>query len=437
MLSEDQILSLAPDESSKKSGRELASAAKWVRREVGTRALWGECQGSGKKPYQTQVDLTNIAFKCTCPSRKFPCKHGLGLMLLYTRDKKGFAEAAEPAWVQEWLDKRLEREEKKVEAKERDKEKPADPIAQAKREENRVRRIESGIADLRLWVNDLVRNGLANIPAKDPGYFETMAKRLVDAQAGGLAGMVRSLAGINFYQDGWQNLFLDQLVRIYLVLEGFSRLDNHPASLQEEIKSLIGYTQNQEALRNSDGTRDDWFVLAKRTEKEDNLTIERNWLYGLNSKRYALVLQFYVGSQLPEVNLVPGTCLDAELVYFKGVSPIRALIRQQHGVKPQPHINGYGNWTEALTAAGERYAVNPWLNELPVIIDQIVPQRIGNDWVLKDNTGKGVRITPGFVQPWQLLAVSGGEPVNIFALGREHSFEPMGVWTRDHYIIFE
>jgi uncharacterized Zn finger protein len=199
-FSEEQILSMAPDESSKKSGKELANASKWVKREISERALWGECQGSGKLPYQTQVDLINVAFKCSCPSRKFPCKHGLGLLLLYARDKKIFSSAAEPDWVTGWLDKRGERDEKKSEKKE--KEKKIDPTAHAKRQENRLKRVEDGMMELRLWIKDIVRNGLLNIPGKDSSYFETMSKRTVDAQAPGLAAMIRSLQGTNFFHEG-------------------------------------------------------------------------------------------------------------------------------------------------------------------------------------------------------------------------------------------
>ena len=98
-LSEDQILALAPDEPSKKAGKDLAGAAKWVSKGGNDTALWGECQGSGSKPYQTQVDLANIAFKCSCPSRKFPCKHGLGLLLYNARQPKDFTVTQMPAWV--------------------------------------------------------------------------------------------------------------------------------------------------------------------------------------------------------------------------------------------------------------------------------------------------------------------------------------------------
>ena len=97
----DQVLSLAPDSSSAKSGRELSSPGKWVgfARSADESALWGECQGSGRLPYQTQIDLSGgtPTFKCTCPSRKFPCKHGLGLFLMYAARPEAFAAAVRSA----------------------------------------------------------------------------------------------------------------------------------------------------------------------------------------------------------------------------------------------------------------------------------------------------------------------------------------------------
>ena len=95
-LSEDQILALAPDDPSRKSGKDLSAPAKWVSKGANEAALWGECQGSGSKPYQTQVDLSNLAFKCSCPSRKFPCKHGLGLLLMRARQPKEFSQTNPP-----------------------------------------------------------------------------------------------------------------------------------------------------------------------------------------------------------------------------------------------------------------------------------------------------------------------------------------------------
>jgi uncharacterized Zn finger protein len=119
-LTEQQVLALAPDSSSAANGKKLMSASKWVSSGKNAQALWGECQGSGSKPYQTQIDLSDFASKCSCPSRKFPCKHALGLLLFAAADAQKIAEAAPPDWVSAWLDKRtataIKKEEKAAES---------------------------------------------------------------------------------------------------------------------------------------------------------------------------------------------------------------------------------------------------------------------------------------------------------------------------------
>ncbi|WP_343979461.1 SWIM zinc finger family protein, partial [Streptosporangium amethystogenes] len=101
----DQVLALAPDASSQKAAGTISSPRKWSGTGVTADAVWGECAGSGSKPYRACVDLSEPAYRCTCPSRKFPCKHALGLLLLWSAD--GVPAAEEVAdWVGEWLDGR-------------------------------------------------------------------------------------------------------------------------------------------------------------------------------------------------------------------------------------------------------------------------------------------------------------------------------------------
>ena len=73
----------------------------------------GALPGKRENLYQTVIDLNDIAFKCSCPSRKFPCKHGLGLLLLYARQPDQFTQAKSREWVTAWLAKRTEKAEKK------------------------------------------------------------------------------------------------------------------------------------------------------------------------------------------------------------------------------------------------------------------------------------------------------------------------------------
>lgn len=59
------VIALAPDEAFCQ-GRAWSDVTRKVARFGGNAAAaWGECQGSGAKPYQTQADLIGPAFRCS------------------------------------------------------------------------------------------------------------------------------------------------------------------------------------------------------------------------------------------------------------------------------------------------------------------------------------------------------------------------------------
>ena len=82
--SADSVLALASDDASRRAAATLARPAPWDGAGAAGDLVWGQCAGSGKNPYQVIVDLTGPAFKCSCPSRKFPCKHALAVLLLWS-----------------------------------------------------------------------------------------------------------------------------------------------------------------------------------------------------------------------------------------------------------------------------------------------------------------------------------------------------------------
>ncbi|MER6311094.1 SWIM zinc finger family protein, partial [Streptomyces sp. NPDC001657] len=108
----DQVLALAPDEASRRAGGKLAAPGPWSETGADGSAVWGLCKGSGKKPYQAVVDVQGPAFKCSCPSRKFPCKHALGLLLLWAGGEGAVAAGEPPQWAGEWLAARRVRAER-------------------------------------------------------------------------------------------------------------------------------------------------------------------------------------------------------------------------------------------------------------------------------------------------------------------------------------
>jgi len=430
-LTEDQILTLAPDEASKKSGRDLANPSKWVSKAANDEAIWGECQGSGSKPYQTQIDVSNIAFKCSCPSHKFPCKHGLALLLLYARQKNSFAKTDSPNWVAEWLSKRTEKQEKKVTKEDT----PVDEVAQAKRLQARQQKVSDGISDLRLWLKDIVRNGILNMPEKGTIWFENMAKRMVDAQAPGLANMIRALGETNFYAEDWQTDFTNQLISIYLIAEGYNQKDSLSDLLKQDIFNQIGFTQNQEELKAKTGIQDTWLVLAKQITEVDALTTERNWLYGTETGQYALVLQFIVRGQGGQLTLTPGMFIRAELVFFPSTSPIRAILKQQPATTAINKVNGFPGWAEIAETEACICSELPVRSDRPFIIQKVKPVKYNNHWWLQDSNYNMMRMKHENKIIWKLLSLSGGTAIDMTVIGKEDQFEPVGVWHNHEYII--
>src|SRR5687767_9956805 len=158
----EQIIALAPDASSAKAGRTLATATKWQDVGYDNRAVWGECQGSGAKPYQTAIDVNEPAFKCSCPSRKFPCKHSLGLFLLFASSSPAFKVDSPPAWVSEWVSKREQQKQQRETRAAKKAEPEVDEATQARRDSQRAKRaldreakVDAGLQELELWLRDL------------------------------------------------------------------------------------------------------------------------------------------------------------------------------------------------------------------------------------------------------------------------------------------
>src|SRR5271154_6280766 len=102
-----KIEALAPDQAALDAARKLLKPATWPTLGCDDAGIvWGEAQGSGAAPYRVIVSELDAGYKCPCPSRKFPCKHGLALMWLRAEGKVPFATAPLPEWVKDWLARR-------------------------------------------------------------------------------------------------------------------------------------------------------------------------------------------------------------------------------------------------------------------------------------------------------------------------------------------
>ncbi|MEW2256179.1 SWIM zinc finger family protein [Streptomyces sp. NPDC047869] len=433
----DQVLALAPDAASRKAGSRLGTAGPWSGAGSGEGTVWGLCKGSGSRPYQTVVDLadaTGPGYKCSCPSRKFPCKHALGLLLLWAEGDGSVPVATEPPdWAGQWLSGRRERaEDRRAGGDGGAASGSADPEAARRRAERRAERVTAGATELEQRLADLLRGGLAAAEQAGYGLWDETAARMVDAQAPGLAARVRELGAIPASGPGWPARLLEESALLHLLDQGWLRRDRLPDALAATVRARLGLP----AAPDGPPLRDRWLVLAQYDTSDAKLTTRRIWLHGADSGLTRLLLSYGAAGRAPELSLPVGLALDADLSRFPGAGQVRAALGEQYAPPAPTALRPPGGTTaEAAAHYGEALRGDPWLDSVPVTLDRVVPVQdpeSGGAWQLADAEDdsalpltEAFRTRPGL---WRLVALSGGAPVRVFGECGHRGFTPLTAW---------
>lgn len=401
----ESALALAPDAASAAAGRGLATAAKWVSLGTDGAAVWGEAKGSGAKPYQVAIDLGEPAFKCSCPSRKFPCKHGLGLLLMFIQG--ACPNGNTPDFAKEWLKKREAKATKPKETA------PPDPAAQAKRAERRQERVAAGLEEVGRWLRDTVRQGLASQAVQNRSHYESVAARMVDAQAPGIARRLREMAATVNSGEGWQERLANQLAMLHLIVEGYGRREELPEPICEELAIAVGFAPRKEELPTELRVHDRWSVVGQRLLQEERIAVQRSWLYGERTGRWAMVLAFSAANAPFDPLLVPGTAFEGPLAFYPGSQGLRALPVERTPAPFSPPLpTGLEEFADLLARA-------PWTEVGPITLTEA--SLTGPPWEVA-----GLTIVPSF-QPWRWLAVTGGNPATVFGEWDGSRFYPLSI----------
>ncbi|GHE77828.1 hypothetical protein GCM10017786_04200 [Amycolatopsis deserti] len=413
-----RVLALAPDAGAARAARGLANPRTWSDLGSTSSLVWGKCQGSARSPYQVTVDLTEPSFRCTCPSRKFPCKHGLALLLMWAAGDGSVAEDAGPA---DWVAPAAPR---------KDPAKP-DPEAQARRLAERESLMSAGIDDFELWLHDLVRQGLATARRQPPGFWDTAAARLVDAQLPGLADRVRAAGAEVHARADWAPHLLGELGRWYLAVRAWRRRAELDEAALGDLRTVLGWARRRDEI--GDRVTDRWWVVGLSQEEDERLLSQRTWLYGERTGETVVLLDFAAAGQALKVAHVLGSVVDGEIARYPGGSPRRALLTgDEHKVTPGSGLPHATDVRTALAQAAGWLAGNPWLRRVPLALAgmTVVP---GEPPLLVDADGTALTLAPD-TDVWQLLALSGGHPVPVFGEWIDERLHPLSVQVEDRLV---
>lgn len=441
------VQNLAPDQASLNAAKKLLKPAKWpLRQQLASRELaWGHCQGSGANPYYIVIDTTNHGYKCSCPSRKFPCKHVLALMWQYADDETVFTTAEPPQWINEWLSRRRNKPtDSGAESRENRKQgkgarielaSDSDSITPAtsdsKKQSAAAKRaikaradtdklISAGLKEYEQWLNDQLRTGLLHFLDHARERCRNISARLVDAKATTLAARLDELPGklMHIPRDNQLRVATNELGKIAALVRAWQVNPN-----AKDVRRAISSAENRDHILNAADTiyqQGIWQVVAEQIEsRRDGLISHATWLSYLGeltdngndqhqstlriaqSKEtrpvpiipFALLQDYYPASSgRRDSHTVLGSCLFANIAYYPGRYPLRAVCAtqqpfdeemtsamatlahhskaystvdihsaQQHIYLPKSLFDFYHGYQQALAA-------QPWLEAVPFLL---------------------------------------------------------------------
>lgn len=397
---------LATDQASLKAAAGLAKPGKWSGVGISDDGalIWGECAGSGANPYRVMADLRDMGSKCTCPSRKFPCKHALALFWLRAEAIIPFVASETPEWVGEWLARRRStggapRSTAPAAAKNLDaaRSMEAETVpdakaaarrdsASAKRTEDTERLILDALSALEQWIGDQLRLGLGGFVDDVAARCRRIAARLVDGKAAALAGHVDEMPARLLALPVGDRVrgATVELARALLLARAF-RADPRNAELRRAVASA----ESRETLLADPATTrvtSAWEVLAERVRtRRDGLVSQTTWLLNLTAgPRFAMLLDFFPASAGRRSSaFTPGEQFVGELLFYPARMPLRALLIQREAAlvdgTPLDWPVPDGSFEDALTAP---LLAEPWATERPVLLPsgRIGFDRAGAPW---------------------------------------------------------
>lgn len=398
----DTVQALAPDQASVNAAKKLLSKSKWplLGQDPSVNSIWGQCQGSGSKPYLTMVDVVDHGYKCTCPSRKFPCKHVLALMWQFADAASNFAEGQPPDWVQDWLGRRKRSSDNKQEAGgdagNTDKKKLSldvqeeapklSPEEQEKRDSANAKRaaqlkakteasVTAGLEELQQWIGDQLRTGIGGFLKEVNERCRRIASRLVDAKASTLASRLDELParilGLGLGAEQQARHAFRELGQLVLLSEAWKANPQDP----DVRRAILTAEKRDEVIQSETGLKVEglWEIIGEKIlTRRDGLISHASWALQLDAEdaRLALLLDYYPatsGARPGSLNV--GSQLSAQMHFYPGRQPLRAVMTDQQMLS-EPQLKTWQHQGEFWQKYSRFIAELPWVEACPHVFPE-------------------------------------------------------------------
>ncbi|MFK7803831.1 MAG: hypothetical protein AB8G95_19515 [Anaerolineae bacterium] len=437
-----QLLGLAPDVVTVKATTRLIDPVKWEQLGQSETFIWGYYKRSNLSPHKIFVRLADLTGECSCIATKHPCKFLIALLVLFSKEKPLFVHAETPKWVNEVISARVDEHSKNA-------------LKQIS-----LNKVKASMAEFGRWLRDQVRQGVANFAERKSADLESMANRLIDAHMLQMANDLRELGKLvappkGNPPDDWPEILVKGLGRFYLLVQAWERFDQLSPAEQNDLIHATVFVSSRLHLDSpnfqaAETISDQWIVFGRRSDALGRRWVRRTWLYGLESKRFALLEGEVSGRKVLLANQATGDVYQADFQFEAGTTRFSGqLVNAENGrnvahltpkrlidSRPQPNSSPPTDFSKIEQKFVQALTQNPWLRIWPVYLNAV---RLNYDkhtsqWLISDQQGRSIPVLNGKESGWHLMAGSQGQPIDLFGEWSNDGLHLVSVYYDDAWL---
>ena len=300
--------------------------------------------------------------------------------------------------------------------------------------DKRIDTMAQGAKELQLWVLDAIRQGFGHLQSQPNATWDTIAARMTDAKLGSISRRLRILRDRRNEPD-WPTLFFNELADYYLFAQAFLQLDALPAPMQEELLLQGGRTIRRTDLLQQTPEHDIWLVMGQNTGVEEDLRWRRTWFWAEKLQKPALVIDYAFRDAPYEQEWIVGAAFAADLFYFPGVNPLRAVVGEfAFSAEPVADLAGFTDCQTIAHAYAAALSKNPFLQIFPLILNGFGVILHENQFYALDQQHHYLPLSNQEEKNWKLLAYSAGHPIGLFAEWDGQQLNPLALLD-EHRVI--
>lgn len=298
---------------------------------------------------------------------------------------------------------------------------------------NRVDNMTMGASELIMWLADIANNGLTTLYNQPNEFWDSITKRMVDAQLSGLSNRIKHIQNAIALEN--EEYVIDNISELYLLAKSIKKIELFSETEQLSFLKAGGFNITKKQLAHADLLQDEWLILGVVKGEEDKIKFRRTWIQGLRTKFMGQILDYAWGKTEFMQNWQAGKTFTGDMRVYPGAYKLRVAVESHsHSGHLFNTYAAYPDLEAFLKAYTMAIATNPVLYRFPVCLKEVSVQVSDQEVFLVDNQLNALLCKCPEDAKWGLVSASAGQKFQVFGEWDGTHFLPLSLICQSRFI---